>query len=242
MTEKKNFGDKILAFREEISKQDWSPDGLNVNQNYKYLSNQKMKANVMRALVKAGLDFKIDYSDLQIMPSIGERLTQHYIVRAVATITEPGNTVDSVQWTAYGEAADSGDKAISKMQTNAFKNIIANNLLVAELSVEGEDLVESVQSAKDEGKSVYNVKKDVAKETVLKTHAAEPVKTNAGNGPTTVQQTIIEKIMNKARVLDEITLAPFGTIEDIEVRFHNIRTVDDASSFIADLKGVVSLQ
>ena len=242
MTEKKNFGDKILAFREEISKQDWSPDGLNVNQNYKYLSNQKMKANVMRALVKAGLDFKIDYSDLQIMPSIGERLTQHYIVKAVATITEPGNSVDSVQWTAYGEAADSGDKAISKMQTNAFKNIIANNLLVAELSVEGEDLVESVQSAKDEGKSVYNVKKEVAKETVLKTHAAEPVMTNSGNGPTTVQQTIIEKIMNRAKTVDEITLAPFGTIDEIEQRYRSIKTVDDASAFIADLKGVVSLQ
>ena len=167
---------------------------------------------------------------------------QHYIVKAVATITEPGNTVDMIQWTAYGEAADSGDKAISKMQTNAFKNIIANNLLVAELSVEGEDLVESVQSAKDEGKSVYNVKKEVAKETVLKTHAAEPVKTNSGNGPTTVQQTIIEKIMNKAKTVDEISLAPFGTIDEIEQRYRSIKTVDDASAFIADLKGVVSLQ
>lgn len=242
MIEKKNFGDKILAFREEISKQDWSPDGLNVNQSYKYLSNQKMKANVMRALVKAGLDFKIDYSDLQIMPPIGERLTQHYIIKAVATITEPGNSVDSIQWTAYGEAADSGDKAISKMQTNAFKNIIANNLLVAELSVEGEDMVESVQSAKDEGKSVHNVKKEVAKETVLKTHAAEPVKTPAKNGPTTVQQTIIEKIIAKVRTLDELTLAPFGTLDDIEQRYHAIATVDDASAFISDYKGVVSLQ
>lgn len=242
MTETKCFGDRLLLFREEISKQDWSPDGTNVGQSYNYLSNVKMKANVLRALVKAGLDWKIDYSDLKEMPSIGDRMTQHYIVKATATIFNPKDLSQFIQWTAYGEAADTSDKAISKMQTNAFKNLIANNLMVAELSVEGEDLVESVQSAKDEGKSVYNVKKEVAKETVLKTHAAEPVKTPAKNGPTTVQQTIIEKIIAKVRTLDELTLAPFGTLDDIEQRYHTIATVDDASAFISDYKGVVSLQ
>ena len=235
----KSFSERILAFREEISKQDWTPDGENVAQNYEFLSNKKMKVNVQKALVSARLDWRIDYTDLQIMPAIGERQTQHYICKAVATISEPG-TDQSVQWTAYGEAADTGDKAISKMQTNAFKNLIANNLLVADLTEDGETIIESVQSAKADGKSGYAAKKEVAKEVVLNKHPSD--KPPAVKGSVTATQTaVMEKILNKVKTLDEITLAPYGTVIDIEQRFREVATSEDAASFIADYKGVVSL-
>lgn len=240
MAEKKNFGDKILIFREEISKQDWTPDGENVSQNYEFLSNKKMKVNVQRALVKAGLDWKIDFTDLQIMPAIGERQTQHYICKATATVSDPNSSGDFVEWTAFGEAADTSDKAISKMQTNAFKNLIANNLLVADLTEEGESIAESIQTAKENGKSGYVAKKEVAKEMVLK-QQGEPAKVPKG-GPTAVQIQVMEKILNKAKILDEVTLSPFGTLNEIEQRYNEVKTADDAAKFIIDLRGVVELQ
>lgn len=241
MAEKKNFGDKILVFREEISKQDWSPDGENVSQNYEFLSNKKMKVNVQKALVKAGLDWRVDYTDLQIMPAIGERQTQHYICKAVATISEPGDNSQCIQWIAYGEAADTSDKAISKMQTNAFKNLVANNLLVADLTEEGESIAESVQSAKDSGKSGYVAKKEVAKEMVLKQHG-EPEKAPVKGSPTAIQAQVMEKILNKVKTLDDTTLASYGTADEIEQRYRAVKTADDAAQFITDFKGVVQLQ
>lgn len=245
MAEKKNFGDKILVFREEISKQDWSPDGENVSQNYEFLSNKKMKVNVQKALVKAGLDWRVDFTDLQIMPAIGERQTQHYICKAIATISDPSDPSDEyIQWTAFGEAADTSDKAISKMQTNAFKNLIANNLLVADLTEEGESIAESMQSAKDSGKSGYDAKKEVAKEIVLKKHG-EPTKTEIKTpkgGPTAIQVQVMEKILNKVKILDDVVLAPFGKADEIEQRYRAVKTNDDAAQFIIDFKGVVELQ
>lgn len=239
----KSFMERLNAFRKSVNGMDWSPDGVNPSQNYKFLSNQKMKGNVGKALADNGLEWIVSYTDLQIMPPIGERMGQHYIIKATATIMDTTSD-DTLDWVAYGEAADSGDKAISKAQTNAFKNLIANNLMVSEYDAETESEIETKDAMRSEGMSEFKLNKEAAKAKVLaQSDGVPPVIPKADGRPMThTQQQVLDKIMSKVGTLDDITLAPFGIKDDIISEGHLVQSTDQAASFIAKYKGVMSCQ
>ena len=237
------FSARLSDLRKAINMMDWSPDGVNLSQNYKFLSNQKMKANVSKALVEVGLNWYIEFTDLEVLPPVGDRMAQHYKVKAEAHITDTTSD-ETIIWTAFGEAADSGDKGISKAQTNAFKNLIANNLMVSEYDAETESEMVSTDDMKAKGVSGYDAKKEIAKAKVLNRNPVEnPVeRPPAQRTMTTTQSQAMAKIIAKVRTLDETTLAPFGTMDGIEMEYHAVQTTEQAAQFIGRFKGVLTLE
>lgn len=247
MVEKISFGKKLSLLRSTINEMDWSPDGVNVSQNYKFLSNKKMKGNVSAALAKVGLEWRIQFSELQILPSIGERMGQHYMIKAIATIFDADNPNDLTEWIAYGEAADTADKGIAKAQTNAFKSLIANNLMVSEYDADIESDMESTSSFAAEGMSGYDIKKEVIKGKILTQNPAKPPEEMKKTPETTktvtaTQKSVMDKIVNKVQVVSEIDLVPFGTVDDIVAEYHSVSGPEQAAAFISKYKGVMSCQ
>lgn len=245
MDEKKipTFPMRLSSFRKSINGMDWSPDGQNLGQNYKFLSNQKMKANVSKALVESGLEWRLEFTDLEVLPAIGDRMGQHYRIKATAHIFDTTSD-NEIVWVAYGEAADTGDKGIAKAQTNAFKCLIANNLMVSEYDAETESEIVSKDDMRAEGRSEFDTKKEFAKAKILSDNPVKPPERPPATKRTvTMTQTqAIEKIMAKVRTLDDTTLVPFGTMADIENRYHAIETPEQAAQFIGDFKGVLTLR
>lgn len=175
-----SFERKLSKLREVLNSMDWTPDGTNVKQGYKYLTHTKIKGNMSRALVASRLEWEMQYSDLQFRPEVGA-MSQHYILQATATIFDIDNPEKSRRYTAFGEAADSGDKGTAKAQTNAFKNILANNFMLSLYTVEEEDRMEVEDSIMMGGGSKYEAKKESAKNAVL---AKNPVKIEQPAEPT----------------------------------------------------------
>lgn len=144
--ERKALMTKISEFRQELRACDWTPDKafqLNGQTKYRYVSAEKVKRNVNQILPKHGLEMKVDYDDLQGRAGIG-MMSQHWTVRATMTITDI-DTGAIERYTAYGEAGDSGDKAIGKTLTHGFKQLVFQNFLVADnADPEGEDVSTAV--------------------------------------------------------------------------------------------------
>lgn len=249
--DKKSFAERYMAFRKEVSQMDWEADGTNTNQGYTYLSEHKIKGQLAPALVKHDLGLKTDYDDLRILEPVGS-MKQHYIVRVTVTIFEvvdgqPDGDCFGKQicFTAYGEGADSGDKAISKTHTNALKNAIANNLLLSSYSVKGEDAIESKASSNVNQEWGNKAVKQEAKEILQQTNpkpenATAPAPTTKGiNG---VQANAMEKIMTKLRVIDPIAIEEYGGISAIEIDYNAVKQKNDpllAAKFIQKYKVIV---
>lgn len=126
--ERKAFLKKMNAFRKDLFECDWTPDKwfmINDKPKYPYISEAKYKQNFIPLIIKHGLDIKMEFSDLQGRAAIG-LMSQHWTVKCRMTISDM-DTGESESYEVYGEAADSGDKAIGKAQTHAFKQIIAQS-------------------------------------------------------------------------------------------------------------------
>lgn len=138
MTEKKceNLGDGILELRKILRSMDWKDDGVfriptRPDGGYTYLSAEKTKKQFNEALETAGLNMAVEYSELTKHEAIGN-MSQHWTVKCTMTIY--GGNAECVKYTAYGEAGDSGDKGVNKAQTDAIKQIVFNQFLVADCS------------------------------------------------------------------------------------------------------------
>ena len=124
--------EKINALRGDVIKLDWTKDGYASfgKTSYKYLPTDKIKANLAPYFHKRGLELQIRFHDLQFLPAVGN-MTQHVVLQMDATIIdiESGESMTDI---VYGEAADSGDKAIGKAQTYAIKAWASNKFLIAD--------------------------------------------------------------------------------------------------------------
>lgn len=137
MTEKKQeaFGDRILNLRKILRSQDWKDDGVfripsRPDGGYTYLTAEKTKKQFNEALIEAGISMSVQYSELSKHEAIGN-MSQHWTVKCTMRLYGDAEYIDYV---AYGEAGDSGDKGVNKAQTDAFKQIIFNQFLVADCS------------------------------------------------------------------------------------------------------------
>ena len=124
--------EKINALRGDVIKLDWTKDGYASfgKTSYKYLPTDKIKANLAPYFHKRGLELQIRFYGLQFLPAVGN-MTQHVVLQMDATIIDI-DSGDSITDTVYGEAADSGDKAIGKAQTYAVKSWASNKFLIAD--------------------------------------------------------------------------------------------------------------
>lgn len=124
--------EKINALRGDVVKLDWAKDGYASfkNTSYKYLPTDKIKANLAPCFHKRGLELQIRFYGLQFLPAVGN-MTQHVVLQMDATVIDM-ESGESMTDTVYGEAADSGDKAIGKAQTYAIKAWASNKFLIAD--------------------------------------------------------------------------------------------------------------
>ena len=242
MTDKAFFS-KLAKFRELLNNMDWSPDGVNTHQNYRFLSESKMKGQIGPALSKAGLEWKATYSDVKMLDPVGSMRTHILLTMTVELFDDSGQ---SATYTAYGTAADSGDKAMSKAQTNALKNLIANNWLVSSYDSESEAEIESrgktfVTPERAEEMKVQLARKQAERkaeiEAKLDAVAPKP-EPMIPAGVTTVQRTAMDKLFNRLKTMDPTDLEPFGGLVQIENEYHNAKTSQQAAEFINKYRGV----
>ena len=237
-----DFYTKLSKFQEILSSQDWTPDGLNDKQGYAFVSHKKIKRNVSKAILEAGLTWQISYSGLTIGDPIGT-MKQHYVIEATARITNNANPSEFVEYHAYGEAADSGDKALSKAQTSGFKAIINNNFFIADIEAEGEEIIENNDAIKSEARSGYEAQQQIIRERVIKQFPDTPATTPAAHTQegtmSESQKKVMDKILSKAKTMSETDLMPFGDIIQIESDYADVKTADDALKFITAYTGVL---
>lgn len=133
MTEnEQNLWAKLSALRKECTAMDWKKDGFVAfgKSNFNYLSTDKIKANLSPLLAKHGLELNIVFREPTKLDAVGA-MSQHWLVTLDATIID-GETGASVTDTVFGEAADSGDKALGKAQTYAIKAWASQKFLIAD--------------------------------------------------------------------------------------------------------------
>lgn len=192
MAESKENKDRIAFLkkkneaRKAASALDWSKDknfSYGNKPGFKYVSVEKMKRNLLPVFLDAGLDFKFDYQNLQKSESIGS-MSQHWILECTATLTDI-DTGYSETATVFGEAGDSGDKAIGKASTYALKTWLSDTfMLIDGIDPEAEpEMVSSRVFIPKTDKEQEEVKSKAFANAVPPTPVQEPVKPAAPAKP-----------------------------------------------------------
>ena len=241
MTKDKQFFDKLAKFRALLNAMDWSPDGINTHQNYRFLSESKMKGQIGPALVEAGLEWRATYSDVKMLDAVGSMRTHILLTLTVELFDGTG----SETYVAYGTAADSGDKAMSKAQTNALKNVIANNWLVSSFDAETEGELESKSSSKtfipqerSEEIKAQLAKKQAERKAQIEAKLDAATSTPAPAEMTAVQRTAVDKLYNRLKTLDSTDIEQYGGMVAIENEYHATKTSKQAAEYINKYRGI----
>ena len=241
MTKDKQFFDKLAKFRALLNAMDWSPDGINTHQNYRFLSESKMKGQIGPALVEAGLEWRATYSDVKMLDAVGSMRTHILLTLTVELFDDTG----SETYVAYGTAADSGDKAMSKAQTNALKNVIANNWLVSSFDAETEGELESKSSSKtfipqerSEEIKAQLAKKQAERKVQIEAKLDAATSTPAPAEMTAVQRTAVDKLYNRLKTLDSTDIEQYGGMVAIENEYHATKTSKQAAEYINKYRGI----
>jgi len=129
--EKAVLFDKLNKARKAVQECDWEKDkflSYGGKTGYKYLSVEKMKRNLAPIFQRFGLELSMRFYDLVKHDSVGQ-MSQHWVVSLDVDVIDI-STGCYIRSTVYGEAGDSGDKGVSKAQTYALKQWMANNFLL----------------------------------------------------------------------------------------------------------------
>ena len=251
MSETKNneFGKKLRELRKVISEQDWTDDGRfvvpsNPSKNYTYVTADKAKKNLNAAMIETGLEIIVRYSDLQFHPGIGS-MTQHASVVCHMTVYDPDTPDTGVVFEAFGEAADSGDKAVNKAQTDGIKQIIFNVWLVADNSdpdrnvsdIEAPAVGRQIPPTPEQKAEALQQLKAKATPTPapaqLQTTAPVAIpKDGAEQGPTPIQMKAMERIVSALTEDKENGTITGGEFDAIMSEKDNVKTSKDAAEFI----------
>lgn len=122
---------KIYDLRTFLAGLDWTKDGINQHQEYKYISADQYRENFEKGLRAVGLDYAfsvVDYVFNQKGASEKMHLTNIKFECEIIDI----ETGESRLYRGVGDGADNGDKGVYKAQTGALKYFIANNFMVKE--------------------------------------------------------------------------------------------------------------
>ena len=251
MSETKNneFGKKLRDLRKVISEQDWTDDGRfivpsNPSKNYTYVTADKAKKNLNAAMMETGLEIIVRYSDLQFHPGIGS-MTQHVSVICHMTVYDPDTPDTGIVFEAFGEAADSGDKAVNKAQTDGIKQIIFNVWLVADNSdpdrnisdIEAPAVGRQIPPTPEQKAEAFQQLKAKATpapaSTQLQTTAPVAIpKADGEQGPTPIQLKAMERIVSALTEDKENGTLTGGEFDTIMGEKDKVRTSKDAAEFI----------
>ncbi len=126
---------KLNQVRADIAKLDWTPDrlmkiGPDKNKWYPYLSIDKIKGQMGSAFARQRLEVFFQFTDLEFRPAIGN-MSQHVTLTMCVTAADI-DTGSTVEYVVFGEAGDSGDKAIAKAQTYAMKTWLTSAFMLSE--------------------------------------------------------------------------------------------------------------
>ena len=251
MSETKNneFGKKLRYLRKVISEQDWTDDGRfvvpsNPSKNYTYVTADKAKKNLNAAMMETGLEIIVRYSDLQFHTGIGS-MTQHVSVICHMTVYDPDTPDTGIVFEAFGEAADSGDKAINKAQTDGIKQIIFNVWLVADNSdpdrnisdIEAPAVGRQIPPTPEQKAEAFQQLKAKAtpapSSTQLQTTAPVAIpKADGEQGPTPIQMKAMERIISALTEDKENGTLTGGEYDAIMSEKDAIKTSKDAAEFI----------
>ena len=251
MSETKNneFGKKLRDLRKVISEQDWTDDGRfivpsNPSKNYTYVTADKAKKNLNAAMMATGLEIIVRYSDLQFHPGIGS-MTQHVSVVCHMTVYDPDTPDTGIVFEAFGEAADSGDKAVNKAQTDGIKQIIFNVWLVADNSdpdrnvsdIEAPAVGRQIPPTPEQKAEAFQQLKAKATPapapTQLQTTAPVAIpKTDGEQGPTPIQMKAMERIISALTEDKENGTVTGGEFDTIMGEKDKVKTSKDAAEFI----------
>jgi len=126
---------KLKEVRADVTTLDWTPDrvmkiGTDKNKWYPYLSIDKMKGQMGTMFARHGLEIQPRFTDLEFRPAIGN-MSQHVTLTLCMTVWDV-DTGASMEYIVFGEAGDSGDKAISKAQGYALKSWLSTTFLLSE--------------------------------------------------------------------------------------------------------------
>ena len=251
MSETKNneFGKKLRDLRKVISEQDWTDDGRfvvpsNPSKNYTYVTADKAKKNLNAAMMETGLEIIVRYSDLQFHPGIGS-MTQHVSVICHMTVYDPDTPDTGIVFEAFGEAADSGDKAVNKAQTDGIKQIIFNVWLVADNSdpdrnisdIEAPAVGRQIPPTPEQKAEAFQQLKAKATPapTPVQLQTTAPVaipKADGEQGPTPIQLKAMERIISALTEDKENGTVTGGEFDTIMGEKDKVRTSKDAAEFI----------
>lgn len=124
------FFKKLVVLRNYMADAEWSKEGINTHQQYKYIKESMYKLHFKNALRKADLLWEMNIDDYQYLPSITDK--QHMIIcNFTGALIDP-DTGFSREYRIIGSGADAGDKAIYKAITGAHKYFLSANFNVAE--------------------------------------------------------------------------------------------------------------
>lgn len=139
-TQRGMFHKRFNAARAAIYTADWEPDkAFKIQGNIvPYVSINKMKRNIAPALLKNGIDFKIEFGDLQIRRVEGSNGVSNYCSVECTITFFDDETGYSESSTAIGGCAAS-DKGLNICQTYALKQVLGNVFLLID-GIEPEDL------------------------------------------------------------------------------------------------------
>ena len=201
------FHKRFNMARAAVYTADWEPDkAFKIQGNLvPYVSINKMKRNIAPALLKNGIDFDINFDELE-MRMVGS--ANYWSVRCTVTFhDEYGNCMKA---SAIGGCA-ANDKGINICQTYALKQVLSNVFMLID-GIEPEDLEikdasgtfrkkteEEIEEVKSEILSNKEVVKAAPKEAVEETPKKEPA----------TQSKVAPKI--KSVDEDEVKAAPAPT-------------------------------
>ena len=125
---------KVNALGKDIMACDWEKDkeykSTTPGRNYFYLSSDKTKMNIAPLIFKNGLVFVPNTTDLTPRPPVGS-MTTHWTITYTGTLYDI-DTGAHISGSVYGEAADSGDKAMGKAITSGNKLFWFNMFQIAD--------------------------------------------------------------------------------------------------------------
>lgn len=123
---------KIFKLRQVLKSKQWTKDGTNSFQEYKYISGDQYKRNLNEALLEVGLDFMFEVNESKVytISEIGGKQNMTEIIGQCELI-DPETGLSRI-YNVIGQGADAGDKGIYKAQTGALKYFISTNFLVGE--------------------------------------------------------------------------------------------------------------
>ena len=247
---------KISEFRKKINALDWDDDQVFHNQNnpkgdYTYLSEKKLKNNIKGVLPEVGLEWTLDYSNVQILEAVGS-MRCHFMVQGIMRLIDI-DTGYSQSYTAFGEAADSGDKALRKAQTSALKAIMDNNFHISDKAVESDgEQHEGIYVSPKDRETIIESMQDKLVEPVTPAEPSQPVQEPPKSEiPTQTQYEVEEPVTRSISPLQEKAISKL--LENFEkavdrgdrteqefdqCRFdaNNIRTASDAAAFLKTWK------